>query len=135
MSLMRSDPSRLRLDPTSYERLRQQVLRRDAWSCQSCGTMSSLEVHHKQFRSYSLDDCAENLINDVCCLPRNCTSLRPDSGRLRLDCLQRLAKQCEHTAAGTNGGPDASAPRKSRSLIGAERGKVGLKRNHGSGHP
>ncbi len=31
--------SRLRLDPLSYETLRQRVLRRDAWRCQSCGTM------------------------------------------------------------------------------------------------
>ena len=62
MSLMRSDPPRLRLDPTSYERLRQQVLRRDAWRCQSCGTISSLEIHHKQFRSHSGHDSEENLI-------------------------------------------------------------------------
>ena len=39
-----------RLDPVSYETLRLQVLRRDGWRCQSCGTMSNLEVHHKQFR-------------------------------------------------------------------------------------
>jgi hypothetical protein len=26
---------------------------RDSWRCQSCGTMSNLEVHHKQFRSHS----------------------------------------------------------------------------------
>ena len=42
---------RLRLDHASYENLRQQILRRDGWRCQSCGTMSSLEVHHRQFRS------------------------------------------------------------------------------------
>jgi len=53
MSPMRSDPSRLRLDPTSHERLRQEVLHRDGWRCQSCGTMSNLEIHHKQFRSHS----------------------------------------------------------------------------------
>jgi 5-methylcytosine-specific restriction endonuclease McrA len=50
---------RLRLDPTSYERLRQQVLHRDGWRCQSCGTMSNLEVHHKRFRSHSRDDSGE----------------------------------------------------------------------------
>jgi 5-methylcytosine-specific restriction endonuclease McrA len=52
----------LRLDPLSYESLRQQVLRRDGWRCQSCGTMSNLEVHHKEFRSHSGHDTEENLI-------------------------------------------------------------------------
>jgi 5-methylcytosine-specific restriction endonuclease McrA len=56
---------RLRLDPESYETLRQQVLRRDGWRCQSCGTLSNLEVHHKQFRSHSGDDSEQNLIT-VC---------------------------------------------------------------------
>jgi hypothetical protein len=51
-----------RLDPLSYENLRQQILRRDGWRCQSCGTMSNLEVHHKQFRSHSGNDSEENLI-------------------------------------------------------------------------
>jgi 5-methylcytosine-specific restriction endonuclease McrA len=51
-----------RLDPLSYEMLRQQILRRDAWRCQSCGTMSNLEVHHREFRSYSGEDSEENLI-------------------------------------------------------------------------
>jgi 5-methylcytosine-specific restriction endonuclease McrA len=52
----------LRLDPVSYESLRQQVLRRDGWRCQSCGTMSNLEVHHREFRSRSGHDSEENLI-------------------------------------------------------------------------
>lgn len=52
----------LRLDPVSYERLRQQILRRDGWRCQSCGTMSNLEVHHRKFRSHSGADSEENLI-------------------------------------------------------------------------
>ena len=62
MSAIRPNPARLRLDPVAYESLRQQVLRRDGWRCQSCGTMSNLEVHHKQFRSHSGDDSEENLI-------------------------------------------------------------------------
>ena len=41
---------------------RQRVLRRDGWRCQSCGTMSNLEVHHKQFRSHSGHDSEENLV-------------------------------------------------------------------------
>jgi len=53
----------LRLDPLSYESLRQQILRRDGWRCQSCGTMSNLEVHHREFRSHSGEDLEENLIS------------------------------------------------------------------------
>jgi 5-methylcytosine-specific restriction endonuclease McrA len=55
-------PDRFRLDPVSYKTLRQHVLRRDGWRCQSCGAMSNLEVHHKQFRSHSGCDSEENLI-------------------------------------------------------------------------
>jgi 5-methylcytosine-specific restriction endonuclease McrA len=51
-----------RLDPLSYESLRQQILRRAGWRCQSCGTMTNLEVHHKKFRSHSGGDSEENLI-------------------------------------------------------------------------
>jgi 5-methylcytosine-specific restriction endonuclease McrA len=54
--------ARLRLDPKSYEALRQQVLHRDGWRCQSCGTMVNLEVHHQQPRSHSGDDSEENLV-------------------------------------------------------------------------
>jgi 5-methylcytosine-specific restriction endonuclease McrA len=53
---------RLRLDPVAYDQLRQQILRRDGWRCQLCGTMSNLEVHHKEFRSQSGEDSEENLI-------------------------------------------------------------------------
>jgi 5-methylcytosine-specific restriction endonuclease McrA len=52
----------LRLDPMSYESLRQQILRRDGWRCQFCGTMSNLEVHHMEFRGHSGGDSEENLI-------------------------------------------------------------------------
>jgi len=62
MSPLRRDPRPRRLDPTAYESLRQQVLRRDGWRCQLCGTMANLEVHHKQFRSHSGHDSEENLI-------------------------------------------------------------------------
>ncbi len=54
--------ARLRLDPHLYEDLRLRVLRRDAWRCQSCGTMSNLEVHHKEFRSHLGENSEENLI-------------------------------------------------------------------------
>jgi len=60
--MIRPEAAPLRLDPLLYESLRQQVLRRDSWRCQSCGTMSHLEVHHKKFRSHSGEDAEENLI-------------------------------------------------------------------------
>ena len=53
---------RLRLDPELYELLQQQVLGRDGWRCQNCGSRSNLEVHHKEFRSQGGDDSEENLI-------------------------------------------------------------------------
>jgi ATP-dependent DNA helicase RecQ len=54
--------AQLRLDSMSYESLRRQILRRDGWRCQSCGTMSNLGVHHKLFRSHSGHDSEDNLI-------------------------------------------------------------------------
>jgi len=54
--------SRLRLDATLYEQLRNQVLTRDGWRCQACGAMSNLEVHHRKFRTQSGDDSEQNLI-------------------------------------------------------------------------
>jgi len=62
MRMIRPKSANLRLDPLSYESLRQQILRRDSWRCQSCGTMSNLEVHHRQFRTHSGADSEENLI-------------------------------------------------------------------------
>jgi 5-methylcytosine-specific restriction endonuclease McrA len=59
---VRPKRAHLRLDPELYEQLRNQVLRRDGWRRQSCGTRSSLEVHHKEFRSHSGDDSEHNLI-------------------------------------------------------------------------
>ena len=62
MNQIRPKNPRLRLSHEFYEDVRQQVLRRDGWRCQSCGTMSNLEVHHKELRSQSGDDSEENLI-------------------------------------------------------------------------
>ena len=61
MNCVRPKRPRLRLDFTLYEQLRNQVLRRDGWRCQACGSMSNLEVHHKEFRSHSGDDSEQNL--------------------------------------------------------------------------
>jgi 5-methylcytosine-specific restriction endonuclease McrA len=62
MSSTNPAPDRLSLDPVSYKTLRHQVLRRDGWRCQLCGTMSNLEVHHRQFRSHSGNDSEQNLV-------------------------------------------------------------------------
>jgi 5-methylcytosine-specific restriction endonuclease McrA len=53
---------RLRLDPDSYRKLHEQVLERDGWRCQVCGSMQNLQVHHLKFRSQSGDDVEQNLI-------------------------------------------------------------------------
>jgi 5-methylcytosine-specific restriction endonuclease McrA len=59
---VRPKQPRLRLDYERYEQIHEEVLRRDGWTCQSCGTMSNVEVHHKEFRSQSGDDSEQNLI-------------------------------------------------------------------------
>jgi 5-methylcytosine-specific restriction endonuclease McrA len=60
----------LRLGIGNYAKLREQVLQRDSWRCQFCGSMRNLEVHHQQFRSRSGEDKEENLIT----LCTNCHS-------------------------------------------------------------
>jgi 5-methylcytosine-specific restriction endonuclease McrA len=67
----------LRLQPLQYENLRRQILRRDGWRCQSCGAMSNLEVHHREFRSHSGADSEENLIT-LCSV---CHAIVHDYGR------------------------------------------------------
>jgi len=52
----------IRLEEENYRELRKQVLRRDGWRCQLCGSMTNLEVHHKEFRSHSGEDSEHNLI-------------------------------------------------------------------------
>jgi 5-methylcytosine-specific restriction endonuclease McrA len=68
--------ARMRLDPELYENLREQVLRRDGWRCQSCGSRSNLEVHHKEFRGQGGNDSEENLIT----LCARCHQLLHESG-------------------------------------------------------
>jgi 5-methylcytosine-specific restriction endonuclease McrA len=62
--------ARLRLDPLSYQSLRQQILRRDGCRCQTCGTMTNLEVHHREFRSHSGADSERELDYAVHGMPR-----------------------------------------------------------------
>ena len=52
----------IRLKEENYRELRKHILRRDGWRCQLCGSMTNLEVHHKQFRSHSGEDDEQNLI-------------------------------------------------------------------------
>jgi len=59
---IRAKRPRLHLDANLYEQLRKQVLCRDGWRCQCCGTRSNLEVHHKHFRKQGGHDSEENLI-------------------------------------------------------------------------
>ncbi len=53
---------RIRLDAEAYYKLHQQILERDGWRCQLCGSLSGLEVHHIQRRSQSGEDSEDNLI-------------------------------------------------------------------------
>ena len=59
MSLPKLRP--VRLDPETFRELHQQILERDGWRCQLCGSLSGLEVHHIQRRSRSDDDSEGNL--------------------------------------------------------------------------
>ena len=52
----------VRLDADSCRSLRQQVLQRDGWRCQSCGRATQLQIHHIRFRSRSGEDAEGNLI-------------------------------------------------------------------------
>ncbi len=54
--------ARLRLDAKAYRKLHRQVLERDRWRCQACGSMQHLQVHHLQLRSHSGNDVEPNLI-------------------------------------------------------------------------
>jgi 5-methylcytosine-specific restriction endonuclease McrA len=56
---------RVRLDSENYRRLYREVLARDGWRCQSCGSMRQLQVHHMKFRSRSGGDEELNLITFV----------------------------------------------------------------------
>ena len=53
---------RIRLDADAYLRLHQEVLARDGWRCQMCGSLRGLEIHHIQRRSQAGDDAEDNLI-------------------------------------------------------------------------
>ena len=62
MNRIRPKRPRLRLGPELYEQLRKEVLSRDGWQCQICGSRQNLQVHHKQLRSQQGSDDDLNLI-------------------------------------------------------------------------
>lgn len=53
---------RKHLESEPYEELRQEILRRDGWRCQSCGRQRDLQVHHIEARSHLGNDSEQNLI-------------------------------------------------------------------------
>jgi len=63
MDPLRPKKPRLKLDAENYNELRNQVLARDGWRCQSCGSRRNLQVHHMRARSKLGDDALQNLIS------------------------------------------------------------------------
>jgi len=63
MSPLLPKPRRIRLDGEAYQKLHQQILERDGWRCQACGSLRGLEVHHIQRMSHQGEDSEENLIS------------------------------------------------------------------------
>jgi 5-methylcytosine-specific restriction protein A len=53
---------RIRLQAKAYATLRRQILERDGWKCQACGSIAGLEIHHVQRRSQSGEDSEDNLV-------------------------------------------------------------------------
>ena len=53
---------RVKLNLEAYRELHRQILERDNWRCQICGSMQNLHVHHLQYRSHSGSDVEQNLI-------------------------------------------------------------------------
>jgi len=62
MKSIRQRKPRLRLNSYSYRKLRSDVLERDDWRCQYCGSSDRLQVHHIRWRGRLGDDTDENLI-------------------------------------------------------------------------
>jgi 5-methylcytosine-specific restriction endonuclease McrA len=60
-SISRKRP-RIRKDPKLYAKLRREILERDGWRCQNCGSSKHLDVHHQRPRSALGDDKETNLI-------------------------------------------------------------------------
>ena len=59
---LRQKRPRIRLKASEYVSLHTQVLERDGWRCQECGSLKNLQVHHLQPRSQLGSDTMTNLI-------------------------------------------------------------------------
>jgi len=53
---------RIRVPAVQYAELHQEILARDNWRCQMCGSLKNLDVHHLRRRSSFGDDSETNLI-------------------------------------------------------------------------
>ena len=62
MTVIRPRNPRVKLETDAYDRLRIEILERDHWRCQNCGSLQHLQVHHQELRSHSGGDSEENLI-------------------------------------------------------------------------
>ena len=59
---LRQKRPRIKLSPNEYLSMRNQVLERDGWRCQQCGSAKNLQVHHLKARSQLGGDLMQNLI-------------------------------------------------------------------------
>ena len=64
---LRQKRPRIKLSLTEYLSLHNQVLERDGWRCQECGSLKNLQVHHLRPRSQLGSDTMTNLIT-LCAL-------------------------------------------------------------------
>jgi 5-methylcytosine-specific restriction endonuclease McrA len=62
MKRIRLKSERVNLDPEAFDAVRRQILERDNWRCQSCGSMQNLQVHHLRYRSRMGSHEEQNLI-------------------------------------------------------------------------
>ncbi len=83
MKTIRCKSPRLRLDATGYRELHRQVLERDGWRCQMCGSMQNLQVHHLKLRSQAGGDEEHNLIT-LCAQCHEQAHRKAKQGRQRL---------------------------------------------------
>jgi len=73
MHWIRPKRSALRLDESRHLELQQQVLRRDSWRGQVCGSSSTLQVHHEQPRCRQGENEESNLITLCADVIKTCT--------------------------------------------------------------
>jgi 5-methylcytosine-specific restriction endonuclease McrA len=72
MNRARAKRRRICVDREAYKKLHQQILERDGWRCQNCGSRQNLHVHHKHFRSRQGNDTESNLITLCASCHRHC---------------------------------------------------------------